>query len=320
MSDTLGPIRALETLRHFWRRLQPDAMRVKRQYRHHTGMPLDLDAPRSLSEKTCWLKLYGMTPLHSFCTDKITAPAYIASRLGPGHVPERIFATYDVADLTPERIGRAACMIKTNHDSGGIFRVDDAAETDWDDLRDRITRRLQQNFYPGHRERQYKSIRPGIVVEELLTPGNRAIISDLRVYCFNGTPKFIRLTQIDVSCIPTKKILGAGFDLDWSPLPWGYPTDMVGHVAERPAGLDEVIDQARNLAEPFPFVRVDFLEAQEHFLVGELTFTPSGGIKPFRPFEADLALGDGLDLQPHGQDWSHHLEVAKKHLDQCKIR
>ncbi|MDA1155038.1 MAG: hypothetical protein O2873_09860, partial [Proteobacteria bacterium] len=41
------------------------------------GFTPDLVDPKGYYEKICWLKLYGMTPLQSFCADKMTAPAYI---------------------------------------------------------------------------------------------------------------------------------------------------------------------------------------------------------------------------------------------------
>lgn len=308
----------LNYVRSELRKFQPDRMRVKKLYRHNTGRDLDLNNPQNLAAKICWLKLYGMTPLHSFCADKIMAPAYIASRIGPGHTPQRLFATYDLRNIGPERIGRLACMIKTNHDSGGIFPVRNVGQEDWDALRGRLQQRLNRDQYAIYRERQYKLIRPGVVVEQLLSTTGPQIVSDIRFYCLNGEPRFIRVTKIDFSDGEPKKIFGATFDLDWNLMNFGLEID-TNEWTEPPADLKGLIEKARRLAQPFALVRVDFLDFGEGCLVGELTFTPNAGIKTFSPFEWDLYWGQQLDHRAPATDWQHHLMAAQNHLDMCKI-
>lgn len=296
--------------------IQPDRIRVKKLYRHYCGRELNLDDPKGLQQKVNWLKLYGMTPLHSFCADKITVPAYVASRIGSGHVVKRVFSTYDVADLRSDLIELPACMIKTNHDSGGIFKVPDVANADWTEIRMRVSKQIRRRFGRGLREKQYDSIRPGIVIEELLRPRHSSIISDFRIYCFNGVPNFIRVTKIDVSAPKRNTLLGATFDLEWNPLPFGFDTDVKADVP-RPSELSLLIEQARRLAEPFALVRVDFLEAADQFVVGELTFSPNGGVKEFSPFSAELDLGAQLDHRAPTRDWRDYLDAAKAHLEHC---
>lgn len=84
-----SPAQEPSGLRRRWRafkrwmwRFAPDAVVTKRSYRHRFGRDLDLENPQGLSEKIQWLKLNGMTPLHSRCSDKIAVRDYVAERVG----------------------------------------------------------------------------------------------------------------------------------------------------------------------------------------------------------------------------------------------
>ena len=60
---------------------------------------------------------------------------------------------------------------------------------------------------------------------------------------------------------------------------------------------NEMITIAEKLAKPFPFVRVDLYEDGDgKIYVGELTFTPFSGTKPFNPIEWDYKFGELLKL------------------------
>ena len=124
--------------------------------------------PKGCHEKICWIKLYAMTPLHAYCSDKITAPAYIYSVLGEERTARRYFATYDVRKIVPEGIPTRSCVIKSGHDYNGVFVIPDVSAQDWPSLRDKLGKRLDRNFYYAGRERQYRYLRPGILVEEFL--------------------------------------------------------------------------------------------------------------------------------------------------------
>ena len=67
--------------------------------------------------------------------------------------------------------------------------------------------------------------------------------------------------------------------------------------------LDEMLEMARTLSEPFPHARVDLYCIQKKIWFGEITFFPATGMQPFDPFEYDLLFGSWLDLS----------KVEKKH-------
>ena len=64
----------------------------------------------------------------------------------------------------------------------------------------------------------------------------------------------------------------------------------------RPIHLSEMVEYARRLSAPFPFVRVDLYDTADGVVFGELTFTPSACLDTDRLPETDLMLGGLLDL------------------------
>lgn len=60
----------------------------------------------------------------------------------------------------------------------------------------------------------------------------------------------------------------------------------------KPHTLTLIINIAQSLASPFSYVRVDLYLIDNTAIVGELTFTPTGGTEKFTPNEWDRKLGD----------------------------
>lgn len=286
------------------RQRMPDAWAVRRDYYHRFGVYPDLKRPQLLSEKINWLKLHGATPLHTRCADKIRVRPWVAERIGPEHLVRALLIADDPAALTPEAIPAAQFVVKANHDTGSAMICTDRAQFDWEDCRARMRTALATPFWRRARERHYRDIPPGILVEELLRPDDPDIgLTDYKLHCIHGEPVFIEL-QIR----PPGAIFNATYSPDWQRLPWlnlGELKDSAQYPAElaRPAGLDAMLRIARTLAAPFPLVRVDLYEVGGRVLFGEMSFTPSAGLErleyPDRgddPTRLDRELGARLDL------------------------
>jgi hypothetical protein len=286
-----------------------DASIVQEQFRTKVGYPLDLANPRGLHEKICWLRLNRSTPLHTWCADKVTAPGYVTSRLGPGFVAECYLVTQDPADLHPGNIRAAACVVKSSHDSGGFALVPDTAAADWPEIRQRLGARLKRNHYTAARERQYKDIVPRLLVEELLVSPDGTPVQEVKMFCLNGRVAMIRHCPGDPK---SETALWSIRDPDWTKrdVRFKLKTCWEGD-APRPARLEEMKAAAEHLAEPFAFVRVDFLLAGDRFYVGELTFTPTAGYDTLLPHSYELELGSGLDHLASVPDWRPHLAAAQ---------
>lgn len=61
--------------------LIPDKQLLKWEFRWHMGYPINLNDPKTLNEKTNWLKLNDCTPLHILCEDKYDVIASIKEKI-----------------------------------------------------------------------------------------------------------------------------------------------------------------------------------------------------------------------------------------------
>jgi hypothetical protein len=277
--------------RQAWRAM-PDRWVIEQQYRARNGVKPDLERPRALSEKLQWLKLYGMTPLHTTCADKIEVRHYVAKRLGDHVLVPILLATYDVADIRPRNIPAERFVIKTNHDSGTVILCRNRASLDWAACRARLRAAQKRDFYRQFREPQYRNIRRGLLVERFLDSGGADRMKDFKLFCFHGR---VELIQVDLDRADAHS--QAFFDTDWSRLPLSRNKPVYRGDVPRPRYLERMIAYAEALSEPFRFCRVDFYETDEQIWFGELTFTPDGGYGRFHPLDEEYRLGDLLRLQ-----------------------
>lgn len=178
-----------------------------------------------------------------------------------------------------------AFTIKTNHDCGGVVIVKDKSRfllgESLTHARAKITQHLQNNYYWQYREWHYKDIKPYIFIEELLGLD----INDFRFHCFNGAIGFIQVadathTHNDV------------FDIHWQELPFSYLNPKSSRTPTKPQHLDTMLHIAQILSAGFDYMRVDLYSIDSRIYVGELTFTPNGGLGTFEPFSFDMYFGD----------------------------
>ena len=59
---------------------------LKMQFKNVFGYPLDLDNPKTYSEKLQWLKLYDRKPEYTMMVDKYEVKKYVASKIGEEHI------------------------------------------------------------------------------------------------------------------------------------------------------------------------------------------------------------------------------------------
>jgi hypothetical protein len=139
---------------------------------------------------------------------------------------------------------------------------------------------------------QYKYIPKKILCERFLEDDNgEGVIPDYKVYCFHGQPQAI-LVMRDRG----KETKAEFFDVNWIEL---EHCKKYIHPEERsapPQCLNEMLETAKGLSAPFPFVRCDFYVANGRLVFGELTFTPAGGL--------DLA-----QTKIHGVEMTEFLQI-----------
>lgn len=270
----------------------------------HVGQWPDLDDPKTFSEKLLWLQVNYLTPLMIDCSDKRIARDYVTLCGGEQNLIPLLHDDLDVNDIRPEVITEPQFVIKATHDSGTVMVCDERETFDWEGARRLLRDRLRKNYYWRAREPNYRPLKPKIIVEthaKYLDGARSEQLVDYKFYCINGSPAALMLMLEKPHAESGEMCLHHRFyDMEtWEPLPWRrsvHPHDPV--VQPKPPRLDEMVRVAKCLAAPFPFVRIDFMSANDgaDFISGEITFYPQGGKSAFQPESLERQFGEQLKL------------------------
>ena len=262
------------------------------RYRMAYGSFPNLRNPKTFSEKLCWLKLYRYmkNPLVIQCADKFRVRDYVSDK-GCGNLLNTL---YDVCD-SPERIAwdlfPNEFVLKWNFGAGKNLVCRNKSEYSVDQVKQLFHQWGKDRCWLSYSELQYKYITPQIICERYLQDDIYPnALPDYKVYCFNGEPLAI-LVILDRDSV----IKAEFFDTDWQVInnpKYPKPEKDV----ERPECLQQMLDSAKLLCKPFPFVRVDFYVVNGKLFFGELTFTPAGGLYMS---QTDI----------HGKDMAEYLDI-----------
>lgn len=283
----------------------PDRLYLQLYYRGRTGRHLDLEAPRTFSEKTQWLKLNDRDPRYTLLVDKYRVKAHVAGLLGERAVVPTLGVWRDPSSIDFAKLPRAF-VLKANHNSGGVLICRDRDNFDTRGAVKMLKRQLRKSYYGTKREWPYRDVDRLVFAEEYLAhpddarsgtadedSGPQGII-DYKIFCFHGEPKFLYLSQ-GLSNHETGRLLY--LSVDWEPIGY-HRSDYASfeYVPPRPDKFDEMLTAARLLSDKIPFVRVDFFEHGGECIFSEMTFFPTAGMMPMEPEGVDLEIGQLLDL------------------------
>lgn len=241
----------------------------------------NLDEPKRFNEHICAIKCSEKALSYAPYADKyevrdyvtkILGSEYLNPTLGIYHRPEEI-----PYDELPEQF-----VLKCTHGSGYNIVVKDKAKLDIAKTNRMLRSWLKKNYYNVGRERNYKNIRPRILVDSYIDDA----LQEYKIFCFHGIPKLI-----DVNLFYGKDRTTGLFTPQWERIPVNFGYAPCGEMEQAPAQLPALLAAAAALSEPFDFVRVDLYLRGEQILFSELTFTSGGGLVHFSPEEYDLSFG-----------------------------
>jgi hypothetical protein len=286
----------MKTLKKSIRKLQnsvlSDKAAIKYKFRKYLGYSLDLNHPKTFNEKLQWLKIYDHSEALTITADKFLSRNYIAETIGDQYLIPLELDTMDTDELIPENLPDHPFIIKANHDCGGTLIIRNKDQVDWDSAKNFFRNRLRKNYYYYGRERQYKNIRPRIIVEKLLLDKKGDVPYDYKVYCFNGKAKILAVDKDRGKSTKARN----WYDLDWNKKDIFWNTKGDNSIIEKPASFDKMIELSEKIAEKFLFLRVDWYLLNDQLFIGELTLHPGSGFVPFLPEKWDKILGDFLTL------------------------
>lgn len=276
----------MEEITHKIAPFQFDAIR----YYRIMGKKLDWKNPKTISEKLIWLNRYDRNPLKVQCADKYRVRQYVAS-CGLAEINVPIIAVWDrVEDIDWEQLPNQF-VLKTNHGCGTNIICKDKSQLDIEDAKRKLNEWLKIDFGKICNEHHYSKIQRCILAEEYLPMGDYPL--DYKIHCLNGEPYcFMFYPQHD-----EHECIRVTYSLDWERKYYIKGEENYSVEIPKPKCLDKMIEYARILAKPFPYVRVDFYEVDGKLYLGELTFTSFGNmIEYFYTPEVSADMGDKLIL------------------------
>ncbi len=282
-------------LRHI---LFTDKAIIKKRYKKLHGFEPNFENPKRFTEKIQWLKLYNCDPLLTLYSDKLRNRDFIKDRIGPEYLIPLIYSTDNPKNIPFKKLP-SRYIIKTNHASGLNIVVKDGKVFRSNEIetfnKNKIIRTLKNwqrtNYYYVNQEREYKGIRPMILIEELMQDesGNQ-VLNDYKIHCFGGIPKYIQ-TIFD----RMEEVKENWFDCEWNALDLYYFSSVKKQL-EKPSNLEDLLYIAKKLSYEFYYVRVDLYSIRNKIYFGELTFHPYSGLMKFTPDEWDFRLGELIKI------------------------
>ena len=262
---------------------------LEQQFIQNTGYPLNLDNPQTFNEKIQWLKLYDHNPLMTICADKVAVRDYIKEKIGEEYLVPAL-GIYDKPedidfDKLPNRF-----VLKVNWGSGQNIIVKDKSQLDIAETRQKLAEWMkpESNHYYNFFEPCYKNIQSKAIAEKYLEQIDGQVY-DYKFMCFHGKPHWILVCKDR-----GKNTVYENYDMDWN-LFVPTPKSAKHATTEKPKHFDKMIEIAKKLSTPFPFVRVDFYYVSNKIYIGELTFMPNGGFNSYDR-EWNRKFGEWLDL------------------------
>ena len=264
---------------------------LRRRFKNHTGYRLDVDSPRTMTEKLFARMVLvdrqrdeSITPL----VDKYLVRRTIARIVGPEAVVPLLWHGSDANRIPFDSLERPS-VLKPTHSTGAVAILRENGD-------DEQTRRdargwLRESCYWPSREYQYHNVERALVVEKFIHDGIPHGPLDYSFWCFHGVPHMVELRN-------TTRDITNFLDVRFEPLDV-CTAGTRPFTPTRPAAWDRMLEMAAALSAPFEFVRVDMYDIHGHVYVGELTFTPAGGRNRFSTREWDEKLGALWAFDPH---------------------
>ena len=269
-----------------------DEKYLKIAYKIRMGKELNLQQPKTYSEKLQWLKLYDRKQIYTDLVDKYQVKKIVANIIGENYIIPTL-GVWDRAedidfDVLPDQF-----VLKCTHDSGGLVICKDKKKLDKAAAVKKLNACLKHNFYYAQREWPYKNVKPRIIAEKYMEDNETHELRDYKFFAFDGRVKALFIASDRGSKEETKFDF---FDENFNHLPFtnGHPNADI--IPKKPQQFELMKELASKLSKKIPQVRVDFYEVNGKVYFGEITFFHWSGMTPFEPEEWDYKFGEWIEL------------------------
>ena len=245
--------------------------------------------PKDLSEIVMSEIINGKIDEFAPYVDKVKVREYIEA-WGLGNYLPKLYGVWENAedisfDTLPDKFA-----LKTNHGCGGHLFCHDKSTFDAESARKQMKELLQMR-YGGRQEPHYRLIKPLVYAEELLEEPGVKQPFDYKFMCCDHEIKFIFFAS--ERGVADTGVKFTAYSTDWKKLDYmrGPEASTKDYPCPPQAEMMEMIKIAQTIAQKFEHVRVDLYDIKGKIYIGELTFTPEGGIMDYFTNEGVEAAG-----------------------------
>lgn len=253
-------------------------------FKHRRQIP-DFQNPKTLSEIILSQILSKDILNYSKYADKVAVRDYLED-LGLGIYLPKLYGVWsDVDQINFDDLPNSYAL-KTNHGCGSHCLCRDKQHFDVANAKLLISKVLKSKY--SILEPHYRLIKPLCYAEEYISDdrgGGQPL--DYKFMCSNG--------QIKCVLICSERDNGTKlsvYDLNWIELDWIRPFKKSALKFSKPNDFETMKLIALKIAKNFKQVRVDLYSLEDgRIFIGELTFTPEGGVMSYFTNEANIKLG-----------------------------
>lgn len=276
----------------------PDKYYLKKKYKLMMHRELNLKNPLTFTEKLNWIKLYDRRPEYTMMVDKYAVRQYVKEKIGEEYLVPLIGVWEKVEDIDFDSLPNQF-VLKCTHDCGAYI-CRDKSQIDTEEIKQWLKYHLGGNYYKWQREWPYRNVKRKVICERYMQDNNNASLLDYKFFCYNGTPRFLYITQH----INGKEYINF-FNENFQPIDVkreDLECLSIDYI-KKPNTFEAMKDIAHSLSEGLYWVRVDLYDINGEIYCGELTFFPTGGFIPFESEEWDYKFGELLRLPDKKRRW-----------------
>lgn len=283
-------------LRIFWRTKTwwNDETYIKFLHRVYCHQKLDLENPKTFSEKCQWMKLYYHNPLLNTLVDKHEVKKYVADKIGTEYVVESYGVWDRFEDIDFDKLPNQF-VLKCTHTSGYFAVCKDKKTFDKKAACKFLTKGLTHNYYYLLREWAYKDVKPRIIAEKYMDSLLKEDTLEYKLTCMNGEVKFVTICS-GIAHGEYSDRHNDHFTKNWERLNWYARYTPTGKDFKKTPEIEKIIELSEILAKDLSQVRADWYIHNGKIYFGELTFYTWGGWPKFTPVEWDAKLGSWWKL------------------------
>lgn len=265
-------------------------------YEKIMGYRMDIDNPKTYTEKMQWYKTYYTGDGHlDRVVDKYLMKEYVKEKIGDGYTVPLIGVWGKVKDLKKDwdKLPEEFCLKSTVQCEGKCIEfIHKKSTIDFEQKKKKWANWLLPKYtLLNSYACAYYNCVPRIIAEQYLENIKNQLF-DYKVFCFDGQPFCIESAMERFEGgLPTFTF----YDLEWNKLNVTSGNHPNGDVP-KPKHLSEMLELSKVLSKGFPHLRVDFFDTDEKLYVAELTLYTGGGVSIYTPQSFNEKMGELFKL------------------------